>query len=245
MENHFISDRVARVPAHFSGRNGRIVSHIAACIVLLFVSAFSRGIHHPAGIFSNSFIFGLNFDPSFTLNVGYARVFHIGENEWPLTLSADFATPMMLSSGRNYIGEIGTMVPVYQFKKVKVVNALTVRNMRQENWAAVAYNFTLEEGILPGFYHEDFYIAAEASFAWFLFAHYAHSDKYRDTVYEDVVDGWYRSTGGKFDFGVRGGIIFLQKWGVNIRGGIRVDELFRITYSGAPVYVNFGVSYAW
>ncbi|MBD3344937.1 MAG: hypothetical protein GF401_07735 [Chitinivibrionales bacterium] len=209
------------------------------------VSVFPKGIHHPAGVFPNSFLFGFNFDPSFTLNVGYARVLFLGENKWPLTLSADFTTPVMLMTGQNYIMEAGAMVPVYQYNNLKFVNSFTTRLMRQENWVAADHTITLEEGLLPGFYHEDFYIALEASFAWFMLTHSAHSEKYKKNVYEDVVDGWYGSAGGKFDFGIRGGIVFLQKWGVNLRTGMRVDERFQITYSGAPVYVNLAMNYAW
>ena len=69
-----------------------------------------------------------------------------------------------------------------------------------------------------------------------------HTQTFRDQYYEGAVDGWYKGGGGTFQFGVAGGMTFMEKVDVHLEIKLPVTEKFN-NYAGSPLHVNLGLGY--
>ena len=93
-------------------------------------------------------------------------------------------------------------------------------------------SFGTDLGVQGGFYARHWFVAGEAGFDWITTTHVAHSDLYRDTVYEGARDGWYAMSGGNIRYGLQAGASF-GRHDLVLRAGKMVDV------GGAPPMLPF------
>jgi hypothetical protein len=83
---------------------------------------------------------------------------------------------------------------------------------------------------------------AEIGYDKMLATHLDHSSLYRNLVYSGAKDGWYSSTGGTLQAGLRGGVRF-GRVELSLSAGLLVSEgLNPVT---PPFYGTLGSSYSF
>jgi len=76
----------------------------------------------------------------------------------------------------------------------------------------------LDVALIGGFYSRAWFVALEGGTDLALATHVTHSDAYRDNVFPDARDGWYRSPGANFYGGVQAGVS-VSRYDVSLRAG--------------------------
>ena len=93
-----------------------------------------------------------------------------------------------------------------------------------------------------GIYSEKRFVAFTAEYENIFLNKIEHSDFYKETYFEDVVDGWYKGAGGRFQFGVEGGVTVKKKLDAHLEVKLPFTEKFD-SYRGSPMHVNLGIAY--
>lgn len=92
-----------------------------------------------------------------------------------------------------------------------------------------------------GWYARRGFVATQLGVDWAAATHITNSDAYRDRIYADAKDGWYRSTGGTLYATLLGGVSF-GSWGVTLRGGM--PRALNFEPQTIPFFALIGANYA-
>lgn len=90
-----------------------------------------------------------------------------------------------------------------------------------------------------GLYRRGGFVAFRTGFDWSAASHLVHSDLYR-AQYPSVRDGWYRSTGGTFHYGLQAGLSF-GRLDLHIDAGRLVERDLKSTPT-VPLYLKLGTT---
>lgn len=183
----------------------------------------------------------LGLDPTFIAGAGYAQSVPIPAVNRNLTLVGDFAVPVFLPDLKDYQLQAGTRIPVIGFDNWQLVNRLNLKLTGNQNWMHYATGFSIEEGVLLGYFHPRFFVAGEFDYTKFLVTYYQHTDEYREEIYEDAVDGWYFNTGGMLTAGLQGGFS-IGRLEFGLRAGVFKTEKWN-SPSASPFCANLTVNY--
>lgn len=112
---------------------------------------------------------------------------------------------------------------------------------RLSNRSVSALGVGTELATMPGWYPKRWFVAAEISWDHSWGSNLQHSDAYRDVVYEDVKDGWYRSSGFTMRYGGRVGGRPWKPMEVWLRAGYEQHGRFDIV--APPLYALIGVNF--
>ena len=182
------------------------------------------------------------FDPTFAVVAGYARSFELKAINRSLTVSGDITFPIFLMDLKHYRVEIGSRIAFFNSERWNILNRFSIKNKGTDNPVYSGNLFSLEEGLLFGYFSNKWYVAGEFDYEKFLLTHIKHNNWYRENVYADAKDGWYSSTGGKFTFGLQGGYTFRDVIELTLRLGMYKTESFNDPV-GVPFFANIGVNY--
>ncbi len=167
-------------------------------------------------------------DPAIVTGVGYARGFDLKAVNRMLGLSLDVSFPIFAFDFKHYKLDLGSRIAFFD-SNWNIINRFGILNKGTSNAVYTGNLVSLEEGLLGGYFADNWFIALEANFEIYLLTHMEHTDYYRE-IYADVKDGWYSSTGGKWRFALQGGY--------NIKGivepTLRVGTFWHAEFS-APV----------
>jgi hypothetical protein len=102
---------------------------------------------------------------------------------------------------------------------------------------AVANEFEL------GFYKSRWYVSIlTIEYEKILATRIEHTEHYREVFYGDARDGWYKSAGGRWQFGLEYGRTLKQKVDIHIELKVPFTGNFK-AYAGAPYHLILGVGY--
>lgn len=181
--------------------------------------------------------FGLDHSISYGIGYGYNL-----NTKRPIVLNAHFALP----SGENRLDDFKTKIggQICLFNKSNFVGSISLYGVYRKYQTNLVrlQNFGSDMKGTFGHYKKRWFLAAEAGFDKAIITHFKHTQKYRDEVYADAVDGWYEpSTGGNFYYGLQGGYS-LKKIDITLNLGKVLSQNFN-TSPLLPLYLNFGINY--
>lgn len=181
--------------------------------------------------------FGLDFGVNYGLAYGYKL-----RTKLPVVLTANFSMPAGATVLDDYKAKIG--VQFCLLKKASFVGSVSVfglyRNHKTELLNLRNLGSALQGSF--GYYKQGWFVATEFGFDRAMATHFKHSQKFKEEIYADVVDGWYTSgTGGNVNYGLQGGRSF-EKVDLTINLGKVVAQDFK-TLPLLPFYLNVGVNY--
>jgi len=112
---------------------------------------------------------------------------------------------------------------------------------RLANRSVKAWGLGSELITMPGYYPRRWFLAAEVSWDQQWGTHLEHSDAYRNVVYDEVQDGWYRTTGFTMRYGARVGGRPWKRMELWLRAGF--EQHGRFDTVAPPVYAIAGLNF--
>jgi len=179
-------------------------------------------------------------EPATMTTFGFERKFDVGFLNHNLVGYAEFGSSVANFSNNDF--KVGGILPVFEKGKFKIVNNLNVSagSMSAKNFDS--NRFAASDEMAFGIYGEKRFFALTAEYENIFLNKIEHSDFYKETYYEDAVDGWYNGAGGRFQFGVEGGFTVKKKLDAHLEIKLPFTEKFN-SYNGSPMHVNLGIAY--
>lgn len=182
---------------------------------------------------------GIGWDYSLSYSLGYA---HKLNSNIPIILQANFSIP----SGENLVDDFKTKIggQIVLLNKSNLKGSITLNGIyrRYENPLVQLQNFGSEIKGIFGYYKPKWFIAGEVGFDKAIVTHFKHSQIFKETIYQDVKDGWYEpATGGNFQYGFQTGYSF-KKSDLTFNIGMVTVQDFKTTPL-IPYYLMFGYNY--
>lgn len=163
-------------------------------------------------------------DPTFASTVGYGIDLPVAALGRTLELTADVSLPWFLLDGHHYQLDAGARATLLRWRDARVAGRLRALLTGGKNWVHEATSLGFEASLLAGYVRPRWFAAAEAGLAHHALTYLEHSDAYRAAQFGDVVDGWYRDTGGRLVLAVQGGCAVSAGWELALRVGIAWTE---------------------
>ena len=181
--------------------------------------------------------FGLDYSVSYGVGYGYKL-----NTKLPVVLNTNFSMP----AGENMFDDFKTKIggQVFLLNKSNFVGSISLFGIYRKYQTQLVrlQNFGSDIKGTFGYYKTRWFTAAEVGFDKAIVTHFKHSQKYRDEIYAEVVNGWYEpATGGNFYYGLQGGYSF-KKVDMTINLGKVVSQDFK-TSPFLPFYLNLGINY--
>lgn len=181
----------------------------------------------------------LGLDYSMFYGVGYGYKLN---TKLPIVLNANFSLP----AGENTIDDFKTKIggQISLLNKSNFVGSISIFGIyrKYQTQLVSLQNFGSDCKGTFGFYKSKWFTSAEIGFDKAIVTHFNHTQKFKDEIYADVVDGWYEpATGGNFYYGLQGGYS-LKKIDITLNIGRVVSQDFK-TSPSLPFYLNLGVNY--
>lgn len=179
------------------------------------------------------------WDYGLVYGAGYS--YHL-KYKLPVLLNASYSFPSGGKVFDDFKFKLGGQMAFYQFKNFKISGSLHGIYRRYENPLVRLQNIGAEAAAVFGYYKPKWFAAGEIGFDEAIVTHFKHSQSFRDNVYADVQDGWYKpTTGGNFNYGVQLGYSF-SKIDIMFKIGKVVTQDFKTTPM-IPYYTQLGFVY--
>jgi len=181
-------------------------------------------------------------DPSLNIAITYQRNLKLKFLNNEITSYGEWKASVVRFGVQNWDMNIGGIIPIYKKNNFLIINDLygSLGKLKTKNFDA--WGILLGDRINIGFYTEKHYFALLAEYNKNLLTHLLHTDFYRRTFYEDADDGWYKSTGGFFQFGFAGGWTMRKKYDLYIELKYPITEKFD-SFGGSPFNINLGLGF--
>jgi hypothetical protein len=157
----------------------------------------------------------------------------------PVFLQSGLSFPFGKKFLDDFKANIGLGGQVYENKNFHSLLTLNTIYKRYTNELVTLNQVGLDIKTINGFYKPNWFVATEIGLDLGLSTHFRHSETYKQNIYADVQDGWYKPiSAGIMNFGVQSGYSFRQS-----------DLIFRIGYFKSitsnvnaliPYYVTLG-----
>lgn len=180
---------------------------------------------------------GLDYSVSYGIGYGYKL-----NTKLPIVLNANFSMP----AGKNTFDDFKTKIggQICLLSKSNFIGSISFFGIyrRYQTQLVRLHNFGSDMKCTFGFYKPKWFTSAEIACDKAILTHFKHTQKYKDEIYADVVDGWYEpATGGNFYYGLQGGYS-VKKIDITLNIGKVVSQDFK-TSPTLPYYLNLGVNY--
>lgn len=166
----------------------------------------------------------------FVAGVGYARTVSLLERR--LLVTGDVTLPWAGLDASDYRVRVGALVPIVGSRRWRLAGTVAPTARGTKSVINRMTSFGTDVGLQGGFYARSWFVAGEAGVDWAMTTHVAHSDAYRETVYEGARDGWYALAGANIRGGLQVGASF-GRHDLVLRAGRMID------IGGAPPMLPF------
>lgn len=218
----------------------RILFYLLLLLIWLNNNVLSQTLNWSA-LDSTKHILNTNIGLDYSVSYGFGYGYKLN-TKLPVVLNANFSVP----AGENTFDDFKTKIggQVCLLNKSKFVGSIAIFGIyrRYQTQFVTLQNFGADLKGTFGYYKTKWFVAAEMGFDKAIVTHFKHSQKYKDEIYADVVNGWYNPpTGGNFYYGVQGGYSF-KKASLTMNIGKVLAQDFK-TSPFLPFYFNFGLNY--
>lgn len=182
--------------------------------------------------------FGL--EPALVSSLGYARVISMPGREVQLAGEVGVVTARM--DRRDFRTRLGAQTSLAHWGPVRLSGSATFITRGTENTIYKGLNFGADVTGTLGMYRRGWFAAGEFGFDKAIVTHVKHTDWYRTNVYPDAKDGWYVDTGGRYHYGLSGGLSLGSTEVVGRFGVLRTERFKEIT---PPMYASVGLGFRY
>ena len=185
------------------------------------------------------FHLGVGLDYSFSYALGYTRKLN---SKTPIIIHANFSIPAGENLLDDFKTKIGGQFVLINQSRLKASLALSGIYRTYKSPLVTLQNFGSEAKGVIGYYRPKWFIAGELGFDKAIVTHFKHSALFKETIYQDVKDGWYEpSTGGNLSYGLQTGYSF-KKSDLTLNIGKITTENIETTPL-FPIYLMFGYNF--
>ena len=124
--------------------------------------------------------------------------------------------------------------------RLQVAFAPVLRRTENDFFSASALGF--HAALMPGYQGKRWGLMAELGYEKMVATHLAHTSLYRSVGYSGAKDGWYSSSGGTLQAGLRGGYR-LGRVELSLAAGVLATE--KLNGVVPPFYATLGSAYAF
>ncbi len=163
-----------------------------------------------------------------TSGIGIAKGFNVDKINRTLLVNAEVALPVGNFDFNDYRVKLGSRIDIYKNEPWRIpIEANFILN-GTSNGTFKATGIGTEFNLIPGYYGEKWFFAAELGWRQQWQSHIEYSDFYRNYFYPEAKDGWLATPSSNFQAGVRVGLLIKN----------RFDLLLRAAYKSKGVYEN-------
>lgn len=191
-------------------------------------------------IIQNRAYFRIGVDPATLLTFGYDRKFDLSFLMQDIVTYAEWG--VSIANIKNSELKIGAILPVFEKRNFKIINNLNISAGQLSAKTFDSKKFAAADEVAFGFYRKASFIAITAEYEKIILNLIEHTDFYRESYYEDAVDGWYKGAGGMIQFGIEGGVTLMKSLDIHLEIKMPFTENFN-GYGGSPFHVNLGLGY--
>lgn len=178
----------------------------------------------------------IGWDYSVSYNLGYAYRL---KTKSPILLHGNFSVPSGEKLFDDFKTKLGGQVLLFNKSNLKGSIALNGIFRRYENPLVRLQNFGGELKGTFGYFRPKWFVAVEVGFDKAIVTHFKHSETFKETIFPDVRDGWYKpTTGGNFQYGLQTGYSF-KKSDIIFNIGMVTTQDFKSTPL-IPYYLMLG-----
>lgn len=216
---------------------------LSAILVATLVTTFAgraaaQGLNvaaTPAGTHVLSSSVGM--ENAFVASLGYAHGLQVGDRT--LFLGADFTLPWAKPDLGDYRLRARGILPIVGSSGWRLLGEVMPGVRSGQNPLNRHTAIGLEGNLLGGYYGQRWFAAAELGGDWTALSYIEHTDRFRNTAYAEVKDGWYGTTGATVHAGLVGGYSF-EAIDVVLRAGQQRD--LGLETLMLPLYLSLGVN---
>lgn len=181
--------------------------------------------------------FGLDYSVSYGFGYGYKL-----NTKLPIVLNANFSMP----SGEQVFDDFKTKIggQVCLLNKSNFAGSVSIFGIYRKYHTNLVrlQNFGSDIKGTIGFYKPRWLVAAEFGFDKATVTHFKHSQKFRDEIYADILDGWHEpATGGNLYYGLQAGCS-IKRADITLNFGRVISQDFK-TSPFLPYYLNLGYNF--
>jgi hypothetical protein len=215
--------------------NRQMLSCVFATIAIALPAVAQEVTSLPEGTRQSAAI-ELGLQSALVTRASYSR--HVG----PGLLYGRFTLPSVEMNLHDFAFEAGGQMDAIASGNWKLQVAFAPVMRLTENKFFSATGFGVHAALLPGYQGDRWGLMAELGYEKMLATHLNHSKLYRSVGYSGAKDGWYSSTGGTLQAGLRGGYR-LGRVELSLAAGMLVTE--GLNAELPPFYGTVGTAYAF
>lgn len=209
-------------------------------LIKSYPSSFAQTINW-AAIDSSKHLITENIGLDYSVSFGFAYGYKLN-TKLPTILIANFSIPAGEKSFDDLKTKIGGQICLLNNSKFKASISLLGIYRKYQTPLVQLQNFGSDIKGSFGIFKNRWFFAVELGFDKAIVTHFKHSQKFKDEIYSDVVNGWYEPpTGGNFYYGIQSGFS-LKKIDITLNLGRLISQDFK-TQAFLPFYFNLGVNY--
>ncbi len=179
------------------------------------------------------------WDYGLVFGAGYS---HQLNSKLPLLLNVSYSFPSGDKLFDDFKTKLGGQVRLYKVRNVQFSTSIHGMYRRYENPLVRLQNFGTEITAVIGYYKPKWFLAGEVGFDKAIATQFKHTKLYKETIFENVKDGWSEpATGGNFNYGIQAGYSF-QRSDILFEIGIVNTQDFKSTPL-IPYYLQLGFNY--
>jgi len=162
----------------------------------------------------------MGLDPAVLSSVGFVQAFAVGSRTamWELDLGMVLAE----TDAKDLRARVGLQTTLWQAGVWRIAAAGRLIARSTSNSIYDGAGFGVDLGTCAGYYRHGWFVAGLIGYDRTLVMHLEHSDWYRDNIYADAVDGWYRGESGILHGGIAAGVAVA---GVELAGRVELRRL--------------------
>ncbi len=145
-------------------------------------------------------------DHGFVFGVGYGRLFRILRH--PTVIHAQVSMPWAKFDLQDSQWKLGATIPILGKGHWRLSGRIDTVVRTTHNDINRMVSIGADIRLTGGYVSPSWFAGSLVGFDWALTTHIKHTDAYRETVFSQARDGWYRGTGGTVYMGLYGGYSF-------------------------------------
>lgn len=193
--------------------------------------------HHDNLVYSR-----IGIEPTYVLAVGYMKSFDLPSVNRNLVAYGEVSSPLQLIRSTNYEAKMGVIANLLKYKRFGVTYGLNVSTGHVETKNFSSQKMAFANKLLAGYFSDSWYLAFSGEHEHLFANRITHTEYYRDYIFPEAKDGWYKGAGGNIQLGLEAGFRLVER--VDIRFELKVprSEYFN-SYYGSPANLTLAVGY--
>lgn len=181
-------------------------------------------------------------EPTYVFAIGYMQAFDLKSINRKVLTYGDLSSPTKMFGIKNYEAKAGGVIEAISWKGIGVTYNLNFSTGHVQTKNFGSQKFSFGNKLSCGYYKDKWYLAFIGQYEKIIANNLTHTQYYRDYVFPEAKDGWYKGAGGNIQFGLETG--FTLKEYLDIRFELKLPKSEKFdSYNGSPAHTNLTIAY--